>query len=216
MTGLIRAEERELTAMTPLLPVPSNPSINRGPIDKHIAIERPNLPPPHRQRAVTGSSQSSAPPLNTPGLAIAASTPAILPEPHNNPSRRAPTSLQARQAPRNDPLAAIPQSPASPAASSPTDPFSRGDYFSIRKKPETSPSRADDRAPPTPGAGILQTPLQTPGGSFMGKLKGLGKKKTTETPMLPVVETQEAEPEDVVSYRMKYYPRALTGPKTGT
>ena len=32
----------------------------------------------------------------------------------------------------------------------------------------------------------------------MGKLKGLGKKKPAETPMLPVLEAQEAPPEDTV------------------
>lgn len=80
------------------------------------------------------------------------------------------------------------------------DPVARGDYFSIRRKPETSPSLAEDKVPSTPSATSqsVQTPLQTPGGSLMGRLKGFGKKKAAEMPMSTVVESQEAAPEDTV------------------
>ncbi|ORY31816.1 hypothetical protein BCR39DRAFT_587333 [Naematelia encephala] len=196
--GLIKAEEAEVTAMTPSTTNSSLPSINRSPAPTHIAIERPNLAPPHRQRAMSGSIATGTPSLNIPGLATPAARPAILPDVDGSLSKSAPvtSAWQSFNALRTGQLSAIPQSPStvSPAENV------RGDYFSSRRKADASPSRADDRstgAPPTPGAEKQSTVPQTPGGgSLMGKLKGFGKKKTAETPMSTVVESKEAPEQD--------------------
>jgi len=186
--GLIKAEEQQVTAMSPATTNSSLPSLNRSPNPGHISIERPNLAPPHRARAFSNASITSAPSLNIPGLATPALTPAILPE-VSMLSQSAPVTsgFQNFGALRTGPLAAIPQSPSSPADIT----AARGDYFSLRRK-EPSPNRTGDEPPKTPG--IPETPVpQTPGGGrFMGKFK-LGKKKTMETPMSTVAETKEIQ-----------------------
>ncbi len=193
--------------MNPASATSSLPSINRGPAPMHIAIERPNLAPRHRQRAFTNPSSVSTPAISIiPGIAIPASTPAILPDldSFSKSASASGSGFQSVKALRTGPLSAIPQSPIQPAGS-PVDGPAKGDYFSIRRKPDTSPARGDDKGPPTPGGTLqsMQTPLQTPGGSFMGKLKGLGKKKPAETIMSTVVEAQEAPPEDTARHVYK-------------
>jgi WD repeat-containing protein 48 len=105
------------------------------------------------------------------------------------------------------PLSTIPQSPGTTLTETPALETVTRDYFSLRRK-EPSPSREGDKdkemlkQPPTLGGSLPSS--QTPGGgSFMGKLKGLGKKKTAETTMSPVV---EAEPiaENIVSIRLAH------------
>lgn len=145
---------------------------------------------------------AASPSLNIPGLATHALTPAILPHgdtPHL--SRSAPSASSGWQtfnALRNGQLSAIPQSPAT------VSPVDRGqpDYFSLQRQ-DHSPSRADEDkklAPQTPGGMLSPSVPQTPGGSFskLGKLKGFGKKKTAETPMMVVPETPREAPEDQV------------------
>ncbi|WWD18801.1 hypothetical protein CI109_103256 [Kwoniella shandongensis] len=201
--GLIKAEEREvrdLYANTPSTVASSLPSISRSPVaPQHISIDRPPVSPPHRQRALTGSFSGAKPPsLNIPGLVSPAARPAVLPDTSgDNLSKSAPEApsyWQSFQALRTGPLSAIPQSPTATSGTPHTEQSGPSrDYFSVKKKAEQSPSRDGDRdkdkAPPTPGV------PQTPGGSFMGKLKGFGKKKQAETPMLPVVE-RATTPED--------------------
>ena len=124
-------------------------------------------------------------------------------------SKSAPVSSawQSFHALRSGPLSAIAQSPAvsqggSATAASPMESSTgRGDYFSLNRRKEVSPSRGDkDREPPTPGSvsGLNiggSTPAVTPGGSKLGKLK-FGKKKKPEAQMSPVVETKEVIAEE--------------------
>ncbi|OCF44317.1 hypothetical protein I317_01762 [Kwoniella heveanensis CBS 569] len=205
--GLIKAEEREVhdlainatpSTVSSSLPssVPRSPGIS-------IAIDRPPVAPPHRKRAMTGSFSSPKPPsLNIPGLVSPAARPAVLPDVSDEQlSRSAPEAtnyFQSFQALKSGQLSAIPQSPTAstqPTLSPQTEMSSSNrDYFSInRKRNDPSPSRDNDRdksSATTPGLGT------TPGGgSFMGKFKGFGKKKQTETPMSTVVEKVQT-PED--------------------
>lgn len=201
--GLIKAEEAEVTAMTPSTVASSLPSLGRSPAPSHAPLERSNAPLPHRARAMSGSlSIHSAPSLNIPGLATPAAIPAVLPDIESPLSKSAPTAsaFQSFQAKRNAPLQAIPQSPSSAAVSPAMESHAgRGDYFSQKRKPDVSPSRNDEKMLPPATPGGTQVP-QTPGGSFMGKLKlGLGKKKTAEVPMSTVVESTEAPVVDDVS-----------------
>ncbi|KAK4684516.1 WD repeat-containing protein 48, partial [Tremellales sp. Uapishka_1] len=176
--GLIKAEENEVTAIggTPSTTASSLPSIQRTPAPAHIAIDRPLRSPTHRTRALSGTFIPGTPSINMIGLATPAATPAILPE----LSSSVPTSSgwhSLSQAMKTGPLSAIPQSPS-------MDNGGGGrDYFSVKKPQETSPERDRERQPPT-----------TPGGSFMGKFKGFGKKKTLDTPMSTVAEVQQEAP----------------------
>ncbi|KAK8858907.1 hypothetical protein IAR55_003138 [Kwoniella newhampshirensis] len=202
--GLIKAEEREVVDLyaksTPSTVSSSLPSVNKSPAaPQHISIDRPPVSPPHRQRALTGSFSGAKPPsLNIPGLVSPAARPAVLPEtPSDSFSKSAPDTpsyWQSFQALRTGPLSAIPQSPAATSGTPHTEMSGQNrDYFSVKKKVEQSPSRDGerdkDKVPSTPGV------PQTPGGSFMGKLKGFGKKKQAETPMLPVLQ-RASTPED--------------------
>jgi hypothetical protein len=77
---------------------------------------------------------------------------------------------------------------------------SRGDYFSPRRKADPSPDRSQPATTPGEKEKDKTAQLgQTPGGSFMGKLKGFGKKKQAETPVSTIVETPAPPPEDTVS-----------------
>ncbi|WRT68109.1 uncharacterized protein IL334_005084 [Kwoniella shivajii] len=213
--GLIKAEEREVTdlainsstpsTVTSSLPgsVPRSPVISLAP----ISIERPtDIPHPHRKRAMTGSFSNPKPPsLNIPGLVSPASRPAILPEVFDeNLSRSLPESTNFFQN-----FQAL-KTPVSPSISnnqptlSPTNERSSNsrDYFTSKRKGDPSPSRETDKSLPTPSIPI-QTP-STPGANasdtggkkgFMGKMKGLGRRKQTESTMSPVIERART-PED--------------------
>lgn len=231
--GLIKAEERTLRDLANHnddnstnasgdagaggggVAIPSGP---RSPVSRHMAIERPNQSPPHRQRAMSGTfTESNTVSLNIPGLVSPAATSAILPDIESPLSKTIPLSgsYQAFSAGglRSGPLSAIPQSPATGSlhagGASPGDVLNRGDYFSPRKGSgrATDPSPDRSQPPTTPGneRGTGNDKPQppalgtTPGGSFMGKFKGFGKKKTVETPLVPVVEPPPPPPEDTVS-----------------
>jgi hypothetical protein len=96
-------------------------------------------------------------------------------------------------------MPSIGQSPVSPLVASPGESNGRGDYFSIARRKDPSPSRGE---PPTPGSGsgVPPTPggkdAQTPGGSKLGKLKFGKKKKTSDVPMSTVVESKEIDKEE--------------------
>lgn len=221
--GLIRAEERTLqddpsAAPTGASETPSRPqSISRSPAPKHISIERPNQSPPHRQRAMSGTfTETNTVSLNIPGLVSPAATSAILPDVDSPLSKSIPLSTTlsgggfqpfSAGGPRSGQLSAIPQSPAtgSLTAPSPGDILSRGDYFSPKRRAaDPSPDRSQPATTPgekdkDQGKDKSPAPGTTPGGSFMGKLKGFGKKKTAETPLVPVVEPPPPPPEDTVS-----------------
>ncbi len=172
--------------------------------------------PTHRTRSNTGSfSGGRTPAITIPGLSTPAATPAILPEVSSPLASSAPAAagwLAMQMANQRASLAAIPQSPIgnspkavpssqylqSPGAS---EAGGNKDYFSMKKNKDTSPNRdGGDRVPQTPGP-------TTPGGSFMGKFKGFGKKKgVAETPMSTVVETTQEVVEPEVSV-----PVPLTG-----
>ncbi|WWC71103.1 uncharacterized protein I206_105056 [Kwoniella pini CBS 10737] len=203
--GLIKAEEVEVRDLAINTTTPSSvtSSLPKSPGLGGISIERPaDIPHPHRKRAMTGSFSNPKPPsLNIPGLVSPASRPAILPEAFEengnvdaNLSRSAPESnsffqnFQALKIQQN-------QSAQSPSASSSYQPntlspnteriSNNRDYFSSKRKGDPSPSRETDKS------SVLNTPA-TPNPEskkgFMGKMKGLGRKKQAETPMSPVVE----------------------------
>lgn len=220
--GLIQAEERDLTAS------PGSQAQSRSPASLHISIERPSsLSPTHRRRAL--SNISSAPSLNIAGIATPAATPAILPDLDylgSSPasvgvlSRSAPTpGFQSFHALRNG-LSAIPQSPHAlvpPAtggsiiagSASPGIGETRGDYFSVRKRPEHSPARESVPAT-TPGVserdksvkdgstGTKDIASSAPTPGLMGKLKGFGKKKEKEAAMSAVKEEEVVKEEEKV------------------
>ncbi|WVR06650.1 hypothetical protein IAU60_003682 [Kwoniella sp. DSM 27419] len=206
--GLIKAEEREVTDLhTSTSPSTINSSLPssmpRSP-GLQISIDRAPVAPPHRKRALTGSFSGSKPPsLNIPGLVSPAARRAVLPDDVDESlslSRSAPEAtnyFQSFQALKTPGLSAIPQSPAGstqPASSPRAEMSSSRDYFSMsmnKKRNDPSPSRESEmsKTPATPGV------PQTPGGSFMGKLKGFGKKKQAEAVMAPVAEA-EITPED--------------------
>lgn len=207
--GLIKAEEKEIRSTSPATTIPS---ITRSPAPSHISIDRPNgQPATHRARAL--SSLSQTPSLNILGIATPAARPAVLPDIESPLSRSAPANYQSFHSLRNgQSLSAIPQSPgpnslgagtASPAAAD-----IRGDYFSVRKRVESSPHRDEKKdVPPTPGGSekspAPQTPApSTPGGKMMGKFKVFGKKKDKEV-MSPVVENEPEVVEDNVSQSSK-------------
>jgi WD repeat-containing protein 48 len=214
--GLIRAEEREVisnrdgASLSPATTLSSLPSsIPRSPEIRGAPIDRGQSGHPHRKRALTGSFSSQGPPvLNIPGLAVPAARAAVVPD-EEILSKSAPVSStwQSFHALRSGPLPAIAQSPAvslggSATATSPLESSGgRGDYFSLNRRKDPSPSRGErDKEPPTPGSvtGLnlsTGTPATTPGGSKLGKLK-FGKKKKPEAQMSPVVETKELIPEE--------------------
>lgn len=223
--GLVKAEERTLQANT----TNSNEngaegeSVNgqldyapRSPPTRHIAIERPNQSPPHRQRAMSGTfTETNTVSLNIPGLVSPAATSAMLPDIESPLARSIPlsTTLSGSFQPfsaggggmRTGPLSAIPQSPATASlagGASPGDVLSRGDYFSPKSSRKADPSPDRSQPATTPGEKEKDKPPAlgtTPGGSsFMGKFKGFGKKKTADTPLVPVVEPPPPPPEDTV------------------
>ncbi|WWC88328.1 uncharacterized protein L201_003237 [Kwoniella dendrophila CBS 6074] len=174
-----------------------------------ISIERStgnDIPHPHRKRAMTGSFSNPKPPsLNIPGLVSPASRPAVLPEVFDEQlSRSAPESndffqnFQALKIQQNQPQSPSISSSYQPTTLSPS--VERGsnsrDYFSTKgRKPDVSPSRESTGAsipPATPGGTSADTGKKS---GFMGKMKGLGRKKQAETPMTPVVE-KPIEPEE--------------------
>ena len=211
--GLIKAEEQTLQNHPPTDSA-KPPSIHRSPAPKHLSIERPNQSPPHRQRAMSGTfTESNTVSLNIPGLVSPAAKSARLPDMESPLARSIPlsTSLSGSYQPfgaasagmRSGPLGTIPQSPTtgSIAAASPGDILNRGDYFSSKRKADPSPDRSQPATTPGEKEKDKSAQLgQTPGGgSFMGKLKGFGKKKQAETPVSPVVEAPTPPPEDTVS-----------------
>jgi WD repeat-containing protein 48 len=205
--GLIKAEGETLHSQ-PQTESTRPPSITRSPAPRHLPIERPNQSPPHRQRAMSGTfTESNTVSLNIPGLVSPAARSAVLPDMESPLARSIPlsTSLSGSFQPfaasagmRTGTLSAIPQSPtsASIAGASPGDILSRGDYFSPKRKADPSPDRSQPAT--TPGETKSSVP-QTPGGSFMGKFKGFGKKKQAEAPVSTVVEAPPPPPEDTVS-----------------
>lgn len=214
--GLIKAEEREATSSPT---TSSAPSITRSPAPTHISLGPSTTT--RRARALSSLSQTSS--LNVLGVATPAATPALLPDIESPLSRSAPSNFQSFHSFRNGPLSAIPQSPGpnslgaslNAGTSSPQPADNRGDYFSMRKRVDSSPNReTGTKEPPTPGAGSAthpgatnekappgQTPAPaTPGGKMMGKFKVFGKKKEKETTMSPVVENEPlVVEEDTVS-----------------
>ena len=156
-------------------------------------------------------TESNTVSLNIPGLVSPAARSAVLPDMESPLARSIPlsTSLSGSYQPfaasagmRSGALSAIPQSPTtgSIAGASPGDILSRGDYFSPKRKADPSPDRSQPAT--TPGEkekDKVGSVPQTPGGSFMGKFKGFGKKKQAETPIAPVVEAPTPPPEDTVS-----------------
>lgn len=180
------------------------------------------MSPPHRRRAM--STLSNAPSLNILGIATPAATPAILPDVDylgtspSNLSRSAPTpGFQTFNALRTNGLSAIPQSPHGlvppgtggsviAGSVSPGVGEMRGDYFSSRRRPDTSPARESAPAT-TPGEKSekdksvkdvnVASSAPTPG--LMGKLKGFGKKKEKESPMSVVKEDEVVKEEEKVS-----------------
>lgn len=114
---------------------------------------------------------------------------------------------QSFHALRSGALPSIAQSPAvslgGSVAQSPAESGGR-DYFSLGRKRDPSPSRGEDKQPPTPGSvsgSVAATPGLTPGGSKL-KLKFGKKKKETAATMEPVVETKEiVQEEDLVSHK---------------
>lgn len=219
----MKAEEQVIRDSSPQVTtsaLPNQPQIS-------ISIERPKESPPHRKRAMTGNfSETSAVSLRIPGLVSPSATAAVLPDMESPLSRSLSNGspFQSFAAIRNGSIAngngngngtanglsAIPQSPG---ASTPGDHL-RSDYFSagaISRKTDPSP----DRSTTTPGASsangkesstgtgttssqAMNMP-QTPGGSFMGKFKGFGKKKQAEQVMAPVAEVAPEPVEDDVS-----------------
>ncbi|WWD05216.1 hypothetical protein V865_003289 [Kwoniella europaea PYCC6329] len=201
--GLIKAEEREVTDLavnqTPSTVNSSLPSsAPRSPGITQISIERPaDIPHPHRKRAMTGSFSNPRPPsLNIPGLVSPASRPAVLPEVFDEHlSRSAPESNSFFQ---NFQALKVPQSPSVASTTNPTlspnteRTSATRDYFSSKRKNDPSPSRESTmNTPSTPAASSTTTDKK----GFMGKMKGLGRKKQAETPMSPVVE-KVVTPED--------------------
>ena len=179
---------------------PKNPTTNlpvqRSPQSRPVPIDRPQAAPVHRQRAMTGSFSGGAPSLNIPGLVTPAATPAVLPDALDL-SKSAPAAGGAWQAflasaQNNGGLSAIAGSPPSTIAMSPLDQTIRGDYFSLQKKE----GEEKDKVPQSPSTATTATPASvpaTPGGTKL-KFKAFGKKKKSETPMSPVIETKEAPP----------------------
>ena len=228
--GLIKAEERTLRDLAEAgtdtgangenaggMPIQAGAG-TRSPQSKHMSIERPNQSPPHRQRAMSGTfTESNTVSLNIPGLVSPAATSAILPGIESPLSKSIPLSgsFQAFSAGgmRSGPLSAIPQSPATGSlhgGASPGDVLNRGDYFSP-KRGSRAADPSPDRSQPATTPGAERAPEKpplgtTPGGSFMGKLKGFGKKKTAETPLVPVIEPPPPPPVDTVSTLLLSFP----------
>ncbi|WWC62960.1 uncharacterized protein I303_105558 [Kwoniella dejecticola CBS 10117] len=208
--GLIKAEENEVRdlAINTATPSTVSSSLPKSPGLGGISIERPaDIPHPHRKRAMTGSFSNPKPPsLNIPGLVSPASRPAILPEVFDengsndaNLSRSAPESnsffqnFQALKIQQNQAQSPSVSSSYQPNTASPnTERVSYNrDYFTSRRKGDPSPSRETDKS----SVGTPATPSTDNKKGFMGKMKGLGRKKQAETPMSPVVE-KVVTPED--------------------
>ena len=208
MPGLISAEEREVVQNSPSTTHSSLPPMPRSPEIRSIPLDRGTAAHPHRSRALSGTfANQSSPSLNIPGLATPAARTAIVPD-EDLLSKSAPAASsgwQSFHALRSGAMPSIAQSPAvslggSGAAQSPAENGGR-DYFSLGRRRDPSPSRGEDRQPPTPGsvsAAVPPTPA-TPGGSKL-KLK-FGKKKKDTAAMEPVAEAKEVVAEDLVSLR---------------
>lgn len=214
MLGLIKAEERDITAHYADSPLSTTASLPRSPEIRSVPLDRGQAAPSHRKRAMSGVFNTQPPTLEIPGLATPASRPAVAPDdtslsksaPSNGPS-----AWQSFQALRTGPgtLSSVPQTPGSVVSGgAPTTPgetlgtsygTSRGDYFSTRRK-DPSPSRADEnKTPTTPSAAdkAKEKEAKEKESSMMGKFKGFGKKKKAET-MSTVVESKETAVEEQV------------------
>ncbi|BGP12717.1 hypothetical protein JCM10213_008855 [Rhodosporidiobolus nylandii] len=165
------------------------------------------------QALATPSVRAKGP--RTPGMTIALATPAVkkavlpsLPVQSTSPSRAASDLLPIPQSPLESTLL-TPRDEA--GGKTPTLERPEGDYFSLRPIPSDAPLSAPVTLPPFSPAGAakpsdpmvsaspapipgLPTPLPTPGGTLMGRLKMLGKgsKRPSAAPETPTLATPAA------------------------